>query len=102
MKEQDENYATALENVRRRTVFTTHTPVDAGHDRFTPDLMKANLGWLVVEFGIDFEEFMALGRVRSDDHSEPFCMTVLGLRLSRRRNAVPQCPCSTERERQRV
>ncbi len=97
MKEQDENYATALENIRRRTVFTTHTPVDAGHDRFTPDLMKANLGWLVVEFGIDFEEFMALGRVRSDDHSEPFCMTVLGLRLSRRRNAVSALHAETSR-----
>ena len=97
MKEQGEDYDTALENVKRRTVFTTHTPVDAGHDRFTPDLIKANLGWLIVEFGIDLEEFMALGRIRPDDHSEPLCMTVLGLRLSRRRNAVSALHAETSR-----
>jgi len=97
MKEQGENYDTALENVKRRTVFTTHTPVDAGHDRFAPDLIKANLGWLIVECGIGLEEFMALGRIRPDDHSEPFCMTVLGLRLSRRRNAVSALHAETSR-----
>lgn len=97
MKEQGEDYRMALENVKRRTVFTTHTPVDAGHDRFAPDLVKANLGWIIVECGIDLEEFMALGRIRPDDHSEPFCMTVLGLRLSRRRNAVSALHAETSR-----
>ena len=97
MKEQAEDYRTALEKVRGRTVFTTHTPVDAGHDRFTPDLVKANLGWLIAELGIDLEEFMALGRIRPDDHSEPFCMTVLGLRLSRRRSAVSALHAETSR-----
>src|SRR3989304_5722152 len=97
MKEQGEDYDTALENVKRRTVFTTHTPVDAGHDRFAPDLIKANLGWLIVECGIGLEEFMALGRIRPDDPSGPFCMTVLGLRLSRRRNAVSALHAETSR-----
>jgi starch phosphorylase len=97
MKEQGEKYLSALENIKRRTVFTTHTPVDAGHDRFAPDLIKANLGWLIAEFGIDFDEFMALGRIRPDDHSEPFCMTVLGLRLSRARNAVSTLHAETSR-----
>lgn len=97
MKEQGEEYFSALENIKRRTVFTTHTPVDAGHDRFAPDLIKANLGWLIAEFGIDLDEFMALGRIRPDDHSEPFCMTVLGLRLSRQRNAVSALHAETSR-----
>jgi starch phosphorylase len=97
MKEQGEQYVSALENIKQRTVFTTHTPVDAGHDRFTPDLIKANLGWLIAEFGIDLDGFMGLGRIRPDDHSEPFCMTVLGLRLSRWRNAVSTLHAETSR-----
>jgi starch phosphorylase len=88
VREQGENYVTALENVKLRTVFTTHTPVAAGHDRFPPDLIRQDLGWLSAELGIGFHELVALGRVNPGDHSEPFCMTVLGLRLSRRRNAV--------------
>lgn len=88
MKEQGEDFPTALENVKLRTVFTTHTPVAAGHDVFNPGLISANLGWLRSELGINLGELMALGRVDPNNHSEPFCMTVLGLKLSRRRNAV--------------
>ncbi len=81
-----------FENVREiaasRTVFTTHTPVQAGHDRFDPGLVEETLGPLRNELGLSPERFMALGRTNPKDPSESFCMTVLGLRMSRFRNAV--------------
>jgi starch phosphorylase len=82
----------SFENIREiaagMTVFTTHTPVPAGHDRFEPLLVEENLGTLREQLGLSSDDFMALGRVNPDDHDEPFCMTVLGLRMSRARNAV--------------
>ena len=78
----------ALRETAISTVFTTHTPVEAGHDRFGAELMEQQLGWLRMRLGLDPGRFMALGR--TDDHNaqETFCMTVLGLKGSRRRNGV--------------
>ncbi len=81
----------AIEAIRRvapRIVFTTHTPVPAGHDRFPASLVEEHLGPLRDGLGMDFETFMGLGRVEPQDPNEPFCMTVLALKLSRRANAV--------------
>ena len=78
----------AVLRVSRRTVFTTHTPVPAGHDRFTPDLIEQNLGPMRQSLGISQERLMSLGRVDPGDANEEFCMTVLGLKASRRANAV--------------
>lgn len=81
-----------FERARRRvahyTVFTTHTPVPAGHDRFQPDLVEEHLGIFREKMGLSHDEFMALGRVNPRDDSEPFCMTVLALKNSRRANGV--------------
>jgi starch phosphorylase len=74
--------------VAREVVFTTHTPVDAGHDRFGADLIEEHLGPLREALGLSHERLMALGRENADNHHESFCMTVLGLKLSRRANAV--------------
>jgi len=81
-------FATAHRDVSIRTVFTTHTPVPAGHDRFAPELVIRHLGWLQREVGISPEELLALGRVNPDDRSERFCMTVVGLKSARYANAV--------------
>ena len=78
----------ALREVAQRTVFTTHTPVPAGHDRFDGELIEEHLGPLREALGISYEQFMGLGRVEPQNESEPFCMTVLGLKISRRANAV--------------
>jgi len=78
----------ALREVAKQTVFTTHTPVPAGHDRFPEDLVEEHLGPLRDSLGRSHEELLALGRVRPEDGSESFCMTVLALKLSRRANAV--------------
>ena len=81
-------FATALREVTAQTVFTTHTPVEAGHDRFDARLIEEHLGPLRDELGLSEHDFMALGRVRPDSHEEPFCMTVLALKASSRANAV--------------
>ncbi len=78
----------ALREVAQRTVFTTHTPVPAGHDRFDAGLIEEHLGPLRDELHISHEQLMGLGRVEPQNEHEPFCMTVIGLKLSRRANAV--------------
>ncbi|HOM28939.1 MAG TPA: alpha-glucan family phosphorylase [Deltaproteobacteria bacterium] len=78
----------AMRRVSLYTVFTTHTPVAAGHDRFSPDLVEEHLGVFRERLGLSHDEFMALGRVNPNDAGEPFCMTVLALKGSRRANAV--------------
>lgn len=78
----------AQRRVSQYTVFTTHTPVAAGHDRFPPDLVEEHLGIFREKMGLSHDEFMALGRVNPQDRSEPFCMTVLALKNSRRANGV--------------
>lgn len=76
------------EKVAARTVFTTHTPVTAGHDRFDPQLVLDTLAPLQEQMGIDNEHLLSLGRVDPADTAEGFCMTVLGIKLSRYCNAV--------------
>jgi len=88
MHEDGESYETALSDVARQTVFTTHTPVPAGHDRFDGGLVEEHLGPLRENLGLSYERLMSLGRVDPDNESEPFCMTVLGLKVSGRANAV--------------
>jgi len=82
----------AFDRARRRvslhTAFTTHTPVLAGHDRFSPDMIEEHLGVFRGRLGLSHDDFMALGRVNPRDSSEPFCMTVLALKNSRRANGV--------------
>ncbi len=88
MEEEGVSFDEALPHVAREVVFTTHTPVPAGHDRFGADLIEEHLGPLRDALGLSHEGFMALGRENPANPHEPFCMTVLGLKLSRRANAV--------------
>jgi starch phosphorylase len=81
-------FAEALKQVAARVVFTTHTPVPAGHDRFSADLIEEHIGPLRDSLGLSHEALLGLGRVRPGDEAEQFCMTVLALKLSRRANAV--------------
>ena len=78
----------ALREVASHTVFTTHTPVPAGHDRFDGRMIEEHLGPLRQQLGISYEQLMGLGRVEPQNEGESFCMTVIGLKLSRRANAV--------------
>jgi starch phosphorylase len=80
----------AVAATRAQCIFTTHTPVEAGHDRFTPDLIQFALVKIHSQLKIPFPELMALGRVNPANDKEPFCMTVLALKLSRAANAVSE------------
>ncbi len=82
------NFDEALREVAQKSVFTTHTPVPAGHDRFDGGLIEEHLGPLRDRLGISYEQLMGLGRVEPQNDGEPFCMTVLALKLSRCANAV--------------
>jgi len=88
MQEEGIDFYTAATQIPREVVFTTHTPVPAGHDRFNADLIEEHLGPLREQLGLSHNELMAYGRENPGDHGEQFCMTVLGLKLSRRVNAV--------------
>ncbi len=88
MQEEGVGFDQAARRVSRQVVFTTHTPVPAGHDRFHGGLIEEHLGPLRESLGLSFESLMGLGRENPSDPYEEFCMTVLGLRLSRRANAV--------------
>ncbi len=72
------------------TVFTTHTPVAAGHDRFPAALVEEHLGKLREALHLSYEDFMGLGRVYPADPNEPFCMTVLALKLVAPRQRRPR------------
>jgi starch phosphorylase len=71
-------------------IFTTHTPVEAGHDRFSSELMNYAMQRFLTELPITFKQLLALGRVKPEDDHETFCMTVLALNFSRAANAVSE------------
>ena len=88
MVEEGLDFYTAARQIPREVVFTTHTPVPAGHDRFDAALIEEHLGPLREQLGISHENLMGFGREHPTDNGEGFCMTVLGLKLARRVNAV--------------
>jgi starch phosphorylase len=90
--------AEALEATKQECIFTTHTPVEAGHDRFSPDLMRYAANKFSTNLGITFDEMMGFGRVDPNDHHEPFCMTVLALKASRAANGVSELHGQVSRE----
>ena len=81
-------FGEAARIVARMTVFTTHTPVAAGHDRFSGELVEEHLGKLRETLHLSYDDFLGLGRVNPEDTQEPYCMTVLALKLDRHANGV--------------
>ena len=88
MEDEGVDFYEAASHIPREVIFTTHTPVPAGHDRFSADLIEEHLGPLREQLGISHENLMGFGREYPSDGGESFCMTVLGLKLARRVNAV--------------
>lgn len=76
--------------VRNSCVFTTHTPVPAGHDVFSPDLIDSYFAQYWPQLRLSREQFLALGARRLGDPWEPFGMTVLALRMCRACNGVSE------------
>ncbi len=98
MKKQDLSYEVAFELVRASSVFTTHTPVPAGNDMFPRELVEKYLRDMANGLGIGIDRLIALGRVDPANDLEPFCMTVLALRMSRFANGVSELHGSVSRD----
>src|SRR5579864_5432617 len=91
MASEKATFDLALTITRAGNLFTTHTPVEAGFDRFSPDLMEKYFKtYAEKELSIPFEELLALGRRDSADSREPFNMAYLAFRGSGAVNGVSQ------------
>ena len=81
------DFYSALQLVAAANIFTTHTPVPAGNDSFSREMMQKYFGKFSKELNIPFDELFSFGHTRLN-RDEPFSMTILALRLSRHVNAV--------------
>jgi len=89
MEETGQPFDVALTVTRAGNLFTTHTPVAAGFDRFAPALIDQHLGRYARErLGISLHDLLALGRQNRNDSSEPFNMAYLAMRGSGAVNGV--------------
>ena len=84
------SFEAAMELTASTSVFTTHTPVPAGNDRFPAELMQRYFDGYARSLGLAFKVLLALGREDPRNDGEWFCMTVLALRLSRFNNGVSE------------
>jgi glycogen phosphorylase len=87
VQEKGMSYYPALQMVAASNVFTTHTPVPAGNDAFSRDLIGRYLGKYAHDFGLGFDEFFGLGQTMVNS-TDLFSMTILALRTSRHANGV--------------
>ena len=91
MKATGQPFEVALQVTRAGNLFTTHTPVEAGFDRFPPDLVWQHLGkYAENQLGLSYRDLMALGRQDPGDDQEPFNMAYLALHGSGAVNGVSQ------------
>ena len=88
MEKNKIGFDTAKELVRATTLFTTHTPVPAGHDTFEEHLIRAYLSHFPQIFNISWERFIGLGRFNPADPGEEFSMSVLATNFSQEVNGV--------------
>lgn len=88
----------AIRRVSASSVFTSHTPVPAGNDRFDPKLALKYIGHYARDLGITAHDLLALGREDAGNRKEEFCMTILALRLSQHCNGVSALHGQVSRE----
>ncbi len=86
---QGNSLEVACEAVRASCVFTTHTPVDAGNERFSPELMEHYFSEYANSIGLSMQNFLNMGRI-SNSNNNMFEMTVLALNYSLKANGVSQ------------
>jgi len=92
------SYHQAIEVVKSTSLFTTHTPVPAGHDAFDEELLKNYLFPYSETFQISWDKFMALGRINEYQHDEKFSMSHLAARMSQAVNGVSKIHGQVSRE----
>lgn len=86
--EEKYSFEEALELVRAASLFTTHTPVPAGHDSFPEDMLRTYMAHYPERLGITWEQFMDLGKLNPGDITERFSMSYLAANLSQEVNGV--------------
>ena len=82
------SFTQALELVRASSLYTVHTPVPAGHDYFDESLFGKYMSGYPQLLGISWDEFIGMGRMNPDDHSERFCMSTFACNTSQEVNGV--------------
>lgn len=97
-RQSGRSYQESRELVRATSLFTTHTPVPAGHDYFSEDLLYTYFQDYIPEIGLSWREFMALGRIHRDDSSEPFSMSHLAIHNCQEVNGVSELHGVVSRE----
>jgi starch phosphorylase len=91
------SFAAALRATRAGNLFTTHTPVEAGFDRFPPELFGQYFRDYAERLGISLEQLLSLGRANPNDATEPFNMAFLGVRGACAVNAVSRLHATVSR-----
>jgi starch phosphorylase len=97
IRERKMSFSEAQQAVWPANVFTTHTPVPAGNERFSADLMAKYFKGFAEQLGLAWKEFLSLGRENPDNDQESFCMTVLALKLAAHANGVSKLHGKTSR-----
>lgn len=98
VQEKGLSFSQAMEVVRASSLFTTHTPVPAGHDSFDEDLMRTYISHYPERLNISWQEFMNLGKFRENDPTEKFSMSVLAVKMSEEVNGVSKIHGRVSRE----
>ncbi|HYW96732.1 MAG TPA: alpha-glucan family phosphorylase, partial [Bacteroidales bacterium] len=98
IQEQNLTFPESLEIVRSSTLFTTHTPVPAGHDYFDEDMMRAYMAHYPNRMKITWEQMMNLGRMHLNQRGERFSMSCLAVNLSQEVNGVSEIHGKVSRE----
>jgi phosphorylase/glycogen(starch) synthase len=88
IREYNMTFQEASEIVRASTLFTTHTPVPAGHDTFDEDLLRVYMSHYADRLKISWDQFVGLGRLNPDNQNEKFSMSHLAIKLSQEVNGV--------------
>jgi glycogen phosphorylase/synthase len=91
-------FSEALEVVRASSLFTTHTPVPAGHDFFSEDMLRTYMPHYAERLDISWEAFMGLGKMNPQDSNESYSMSVLAVKLSQEVNGVSRIHGAVSRD----
>lgn len=91
-------YSQAIEIVRSSSLFTTHTPVPAGHDYFSEDLLRIYMSHYPQRMNITWETLMNLGKMHENNPYEKFSMSILATKLSQEVNGVSKIHGRVSRE----
>lgn len=98
MHEHGCDFRTARQVIVNGNVFTTHTPVPAGFDLFTPELLERYMGKKIQEVNLGFSDFLRLGRIDPDNQGESFNMAVLAMENANHVNGVAKLHAAVTRE----